>query len=614
MEHLMEKQDRFTELRQTQSVPGYQSIAQKTQQIKDDNTIANATPTNAHSILFVIPPYFNADDYLNDDKMAVLPGFTVPYGILSLKTYLEKYAKNSIEIEICDLNITLNTLVTERYKGDYLDVFKNQILHILEKMNPRFVGVSALFNSSGQYIRDLMQVWNEYDPHIISLAGGGLPSAGYKQILAACPDLAICKGEGELPLLEVIDSKDPLQVLRQHKSWITAEKLAEGKIPQHTFISDLDDIPFFNYENIDLDFYNNRSINKQNLDEKRREMAIHTSRGCPFKCVFCSNPSLHGYDVRVMSVPRVIADIHRMKDEFGLTDLLIEDDHFFNDVDRAKSILRELVKLDIRVEFPNGVAVYAIKDDVAKLFSQAGVTAVALAVESGSAHVLNKIIKKPLKTKLIKPAVNALKKYNVGAHVFIVIGLPGETDEHRKETQDMLLSNDFDWVHLYLAMPIVGSRLYDICVENGYIDEPESENFVVTKATIRAPGIDPVQLEEFAYETQLLVNFVHNSNMKTGRYDVAINYLKNVCDKYPKHAFGQYFLSECYRITGEEPLFRKHRSLSDNIFETDSFWNSLRTKYFQNTDPKNLSYAHGVPTNVLNTTPSTEVEHSSTSH
>ena len=51
-----------------------------------------------------------------------------------------------------------------------------------------------------------------------------------------------------------------------------------------------------------------------------------------------------------------------------MTVLLLEDDHFFNDKDRAKQILRELAALGIRVEFPNGVAVYAIDDEVAELF------------------------------------------------------------------------------------------------------------------------------------------------------------------------------------------------------------------------------------------------------
>lgn len=280
-----------------------------------------------------------------------------------------------------------------------------------------------------------------------------------------------------------------------------------------------------------------------------------------------------------MSVERVVADVKRMRDEFGMTVLLLEDDHFFNDRDRAKKILRAFAELNIRVEFPNGVAVYAIDEEVAELLFKAGVSAVALAVESGSDHVLNNIIKKPLKKKLIKPAVDALRKFDVRSHVFIVIGLPGELDTHRDETLQMLLDTGFDWVHVYLAMPIFGSRLYEICVQNGYIESSNGDDFVATKSVIRAPGVDPEVLEKFAYDMQLRVNFVENHNMRIGRYDVPIDYMKNVVTKYPEHAFGHYYLSMCYERTGQEALSLVHRKVAKEIFQTDSWWTALAEKY-----------------------------------
>ena len=531
-------------------------------------------------VLFIIPPYFNADDYLNKSRAAVLPAFTVPYGILSLQSYLNANCKSAVDLQLLDLNVTLQRLVEQCFAGDYMEFFRREIVERLREFSPQFVGVSALFNSSNRYIQDIVKACKDHDPAVVTLAGGGLPSAAYELMLQACPELdAICKGEGELPLLELLDADNPMQVVRTHKSWIGREGLAAKKVPEHTFIDDLDDIPPFNYEGINLDFYNNRSIDKQYAGKPKREMAIHTSRGCPFLCVFCSNPSLHGRKVRTMSIERVVADVRRMKEKFGMTVLLLEDDHFFNDKERAKQILRELAALDIRVEFPNGVAVYAIDDEVAELFSRAGVSAVALAVESGSDHVLNNIIRKPLKKRLIHPAVEALRKFNVRSHVFIVIGLPGEQDEHRDETMQMLLDSGFDWVHVYLAMPIFGSRLYDICVENGYIENTNSQDFVATKSVIRAPGIDPVKLEAFAYEMQIRVNFVDNHNMKIGRYDVPMDYLKNVVTKYPDHAFGHYFLSKCYRHNGNEVLAEEHLDRFLDICARDAWWNGMAEKY-----------------------------------
>lgn len=531
-------------------------------------------------VLFIIPPYFNADDYLNKDRAAVLPAFTLPYGILSMESYLKAACKSALELQLLDLNVTLQRLIKENFSGDYMAVFSDEIVSRLRDFNPQYVGVSALFNSSNRYIQDVVKACKIYDPGIVTLAGGGLPSAAYKLMLESCPALdAVCKGEGELPMRDLLDADDPWQVIRTHKSWIDREGLTGNKVPQHTFIDNLDDIPQFNYDGINLDFYNNRSIDKRYAGRPKREMAIHTSRGCPFLCVFCSNPSLHGRDVRTMSIERVVSDVRRMKDEFGMTVLMLEDDHFFNDKERAKQILCELAALGVRVEFPNGVAVYAIDDEVAELFSKAGVSAVALAVESGSDHVLNHIIRKPLKKRLIRPVVETLRKFNVRSHVFIVIGLPGEQDEHREETLQMLLDCGFDWVHVYLAMPIFGSRLYDICVENGYIENAKSQDFVATKSVIRAPGVDPVKLEAFAYEMQIRVNFVENHNIKIGRYDVPVDYMKNVVSKYPDHAFGHYYLAKCYRATGRGALADEHLARFGDICGRDEWWRGMAAKY-----------------------------------
>lgn len=536
----------------------------------------------AKKILFVIPPYFNIDDFLNQHHSYVLPSFTVPYGVLSLDAYLKGKCTSSVETRILDLNIFLKALVdSKRTDVDCMALFAEQVMESIEEFKPDFVGISALFNSSFRYMEALASAAKKANPTALVVAGGGLPSAASYKMLDSCPSLdAICKGEGEIPLRELLDAVLPQDILENHASWITRQGCDKGKIAAHTFVQNLDDIPPLNYGIVNLNNYNSRSIDKRFVGQPKREMAIHTSRGCPFLCVFCSNPSLHGRDVRMMSIDRVIAEVQRMKDLFGLTVLMIEDDHFFHDVSRAKEILRRVIDLDIRIEFPNGVAVYAIDDEVASLFKQAGVSTVALAVESGSDYVLNHIIKKPLKKKLIRPAVEALRRHGVLSHVFIVIGLPGEMPTHRQETLEMLLDVGFDWAHIFCAIPIFGSRLYDICADNGYIENANQLDYIATKSLIRAPGVDPEEIEKLAYEINLRVNFVDNHNVKLGNYDTALKYFKNVCDKYPDHAFAHYFIAEAYRRSGIDPAkATAHYNLFADIIARDPWWAEQSKKY-----------------------------------
>lgn len=526
---------------------------------------------------FIIPPYFDGSDYISDEKTAVLPAFTIPYGILSIVTFLNANLSRNVNFKIFDLNILLKEILAKGLTN-YQEILNEATEDFCFKNQFDFIGISALFNSSYNYLNEIANIAKKININCIVSAGGGLPSAAFERILDKCKNIdAVCKGEGELPLLRLFESQNPLFTLESDDSWATRKSLKNGRLPKHSFVDNLDLIPPLDYSLVNLRDYNSRGIDKafaKNL--KKQEMAIHTSRGCPFKCVFCSNPSLHGYDVRTMSIDRVVQDVIRMRDEYGMTVLMIEDDHFFHDKKRAKNILRELGKLGIRCEFPNGVAVYAIDQEVADLFALAGVSAVALAIESGSDFVLNKLMKKPLKTKAIVPAIDALRKANVRAHAFMVVGIPGETDEHREETRAMLINSGIDWVHIYCAIPIFGSKLFEICKENGFIDLDEnSDTYIVTKSVINAPGIDPKKIEQFVYNLQLEVNFVENYNLKHSRFNIALPYLENVCEKYPNHALGHYYLSKCYKGLNNIESSIKHELIAKKIFEKDNFWRDL---------------------------------------
>ncbi len=532
-------------------------------------------------ILFIIPPYFNIDDYLpGNNRSSVMPPFTIPYGILSLQAYMKAHCTTPVEIEIMDLNLPMRQAVEANDTEGLLSHFDDMIAERVREFRPTIAGISALFNISFRYIGDVARVVRHNAPDALIVAGGGLPSAAYQQVLEMCPAVdAICKGEGEIPLCDLVDAEDRSELLERHASWITRMGVTAGKIPGHTFVQNLDDIPMLEYGALNLDNYNSRSIDKRYTGEKKREMAIHTSRGCPFKCVFCSNPSLHGHDVRAMSVERVASEVRRMKEEYGMTVLLIEDDHFFYDKARAKAVLRALVEMNVRIEFPNGVAVYAIDDEVSELFSKAGVSTVALAVESGSDYVLNKIIKKPLKTIMVKDKVKMLRAHGVQSHVFIVLGLPGELDEHRQQTLDLLLDVGFDWAHVFCAVPIFGSRLHEICVDKGYIEETNFLDHVNTKSVIRAPGVDPDEIERAAYQINLMVNFVHNYNLKAGNYETAKRYFENVVNKYPTHAFGHHALARAYEGLGQAEAAAECRRHFEEIVAGDDWWREQSENY-----------------------------------
>ena len=58
------------------------------------------------NLLFVIPPYFDAEELISPEKNSSLPAFTIPYGILSMEAYLTENF-DGLQTRILDLNVTL---------------------------------------------------------------------------------------------------------------------------------------------------------------------------------------------------------------------------------------------------------------------------------------------------------------------------------------------------------------------------------------------------------------------------------------------------------------------------------------------------------------------------
>lgn len=525
-------------------------------------------------ILFIIPPYFNINDYIERSTSTSLPAFTSPYGILSIDAYIKANVRYKVETELLDLNIDALYVIKGdcKYHSSYLtDIVKNKV----RDYKPDIVGISALFNTSYNDIESTSRAVKEQQSSAFVIAGGGLPTNLYGKILEEFPNIdAVCYGEGEIPMADLLNSSDYEKLICEHQSWISRKTVKAGKQMDNSFVANLDEIPAFDYSLINLDDYNARSLDKRySGNDKKREMSIHTSRGCPFNCVYCSNIKLHGRKVRFMTINKVMEEVRRMKNEFGATVLLIEDDHFFADVERTKTLLDRLSEFSLRIEFPNGVAVYAIDEEIGRLLKKAGVSSVSLAIESGSDYVLRKIINKPLKTSMIKGKAEILKKNSITVHAFIVLGLPGEMDEHRLQTQNMLLDVGFDWVHIFIGIPVVGSRLYDICVENDYLIDKDMKNHIISRANIKAPGVDPVKIEDSAYKMNLMVNFVNNWNMSQGRYEKAASYFKNVAEKYPDHAFAHWFLSKAYEHMGyDKELIGMHADAFRHSVENNEKW------------------------------------------
>lgn len=498
--------------------------------------------------------------------------------MLTLASYAKRFANHLRAVEVLDLNLP---------SADSPNVI---LQRKLSAMRPDLVGLSMSYDVSYRWLKSLAEIVKKFDESICVVAGGPAITTAYAEILMDCEHLdAACYSEGEVGLKNLIETDD-VKTAISADPWVTRSKLGQKSVPSPVY-DDLDKVIDVDYSLVDINAYSMKEAFSPftQFTEFSKQFFIVTSRGCPFKCVFCAEPSFHGANMRYASVDRVVEHVARLKDAYGLSVLTIYDDQILMNRARAKELFAKLGGLGIRVEMPNGVTLSYIDEEMAGLMKKAGVDTIFLAIEHGSRRVLKDIIKKPIAFNRIKPTIQLLQNAGIFTCAFFVIGLPGETRDERRETRDAIFDWGLDWAFFNYATPLRGSELFRQCKENGWIDEKYLPIGAIdmTEYVITAPGMDRDEIKQAVFEMNFDLNFVNNNNLRKGNLKSAYQAFREVVERHPSQPFAQYYLGRCLEQMCASPAkVDRHYKNYKNIIGTSKTWLDAARKFGLELEPE----------------------------
>ena len=172
---------------------------------------------------------------------------------------------------------------------------------------------------------------------------------------------------------------------------------------------------------------------------------------------------------------------------------------------------------------------------------------------------------KPANLKKAEEAVRNLHDAGIIAISNILIGLPGETAESIEKGIEYLLTTEINWFQCFVAAPLPGSELYDICEQNNYFADYDIYSMDFKKCVIRTADFTPEFIERKVYEMNLRLNFVNNYDMRCGNYTAALRLferiLTNVIDT---HALAYYYAAICCQKLN---LTDKYSKYKDKYYE-----------------------------------------------
>jgi anaerobic magnesium-protoporphyrin IX monomethyl ester cyclase len=327
------------------------------------------------------------------------------------------------------------------------------------------VGVSCLL---GSQIRDSLNVSrfvkNRSDCPVIW--GGIHHPVMIEQVLKNPVVDGVIQGEGETKFAEVVRRLDRNENLDNIPGYY-AKGFPENKANPGVPFLDMDSLPDLPYHLIDL-----RKYKKYRGGEY--SIPFESSRGCNFRCAFCACPQ-YSSKWRGLSADRVVSNIKYLSRELKIRTILIIDDNFFEDIERAKEIFRRLIddkiKVNLDIQGMRIDTVEKLSDEELTLMSAAGVRKVNIGIESGSPRIL-KFINKAITVEQALQQNKRLSKYGPWVQYNFITGYPTETHQELRDTvrlaMHMISENKKAMLNYFcIYTPLPGTKLYSYEKERG---------------------------------------------------------------------------------------------------------------------------------------------------
>jgi anaerobic magnesium-protoporphyrin IX monomethyl ester cyclase len=198
-----------------------------------------------------------------------------------------------------------------------------------------------------------------------------------------------------------------------------------------------------------------------------------SGRGCPYRCSYCFNHSMHkltnGKYVRRRSVDNLVEEVVEVKEKYRIRMVDFLDDVFIMN-ERWLEEFAEKFPRQVGLPFGCNVRADLVNDRNSKLLREAGCIEVAMGVESGNDRLRNELLERGLSKEQIIGAARRIRKEGMRLVTQNMIALPEETVENVLETVDLNLKCSPDFSGFSFYQPYPGTRLCDYAVRKGLFD------------------------------------------------------------------------------------------------------------------------------------------------
>ncbi len=376
------------------------------------------------------------------------------------------------------------------WNSKFLKVFHNEELMIekAERFSPDLVAFSSTTNEYPAVCRIAHVLKERLSVPVIV---GGIHPTSIPEFVLSNPDIdMICRGEGELAFLELIDrmelGKDIFDV---PNIWL---KRRDGSIVRNELrylIEDLDTLPFPDKEL----FYQYGCF--------KELVQVISGRGCPFSCTYCHNNICRkmyegkGRYIRRRSVGNMISELKFYKEKYSAKKLSFQDDLFMLDREWLSEFSEKYIE-EIALPFSCNAFPTRINEESIALLKKMGCMNLFIGIDAGNETLRSEVLKRNTATEEIRKSISIVKKYHIPLELSAVFCFPGETVEQMWETINLVDELNPSAVQSHMLFPFPQTEVFEICRDMGLIDEEiemriyQGEGSIVGESVLKHPDRD----------------------------------------------------------------------------------------------------------------------------
>ncbi|MBN1759673.1 MAG: glycosyltransferase [Chitinispirillaceae bacterium] len=268
----------------------------------------------------------------------------------------------------------------------------------------------------------------------------------------------VVQGEGEKAILDIVEDR------------------VTERIVQYERTTDLDTLPMPAWDVFTAMPYNWES----SFFEGTPVFTMNTSRGCPFRCTFCSVCSIWGKQYTAFSAERVVDDIEYLMKTYNAKGIYFREDNFTLNKKRLERFCSLIRERNITIPWVCETRVNTLSRDLVAMMAQSGARGFYFGVESGSPRMLE-FMEKDITVEQIRQAFAWCHEFGINTAASVVVGVPTEAPEDIDATRQLLaeIRPTVTWFNVFVGIPT--SKLYRYAVDNNLYEFIDDRGLVYLK-------------------------------------------------------------------------------------------------------------------------------------